>query len=184
MSDKNSNWEESGRAGLILGGISAAYILIEWGLGSMSAGSAGVKIVANMLNVLLWIAKFSVCLYLMRFFMLRHSKTNPDEDNSAIFRFGAKVAFLSSIIYSAIYLAYTLFLAPDIFSQAIDMLRDNPMMDAASLEKMEEMIPRMPSISFFVNFIYCWLFGTILSAIFSRNIPSRNPFENDNTDNQ
>ena len=34
----------------------------------------------------------------------------------------------------------------------------------------------LPSFSFFVNLIYCWLFGTVLSAILSRNIPSRNPF--------
>ena len=40
----------------------------------------------------------------------------------------------------------------------------------------EEMIPRTPTIMFLVNFLYCWLFGTSLSAILSRNIPSRNPF--------
>ena len=38
------------------------------------------------------------------------------------------------------------------------------------------MIPRLPTFSFFVNLFYCWLFGTVLSAILSRNIPSRNPF--------
>jgi hypothetical protein len=34
----------------------------------------------------------------------------------------------------------------------------------------------MGTVSFFTNLIYCFLFGVVLSAILSRNIPSRNPF--------
>lgn len=184
MSDKNSNWNEAGQAGLVLGGVAAAYIFIEWGLSLIPGEGAGIKILTSVANVLLWAVKFGLCLYLMRYFMLRHSNSNPEEDNSAIFRFGAKTALLSSLIYSAAYLAYTLFIAPDMFSQAVDMLRDNPLMSGDSIEMVEEMLPRMPSISFFVNLIYCWLFGVILSAIYSRNIPSGNPFKDNDTDNQ
>ena len=57
------------------------------------------------------------------------------------------------------------------------------MFPAESLEAMEEM--NLGTISFFTNLIYCFLFGTVLSAILSRNIPSRNPFadfrQNDNS---
>ena len=52
------------------------------------------------------------------------------------------------------------------------------MMDSATLEAVEEMIPSMPTYAFFGNLIYCTLYGTIVSAILSRNIPSSNPFEN------
>ena len=89
-------------------------------------------------------------------------------------------ALLSAMLYSAFYLAYVSFIAPDTFSQALDILADNPMMDSNSMSAVEEMIPRMPTISFFGNLIYCWLFGTILSAIFSASIRPQNPF----TDNQ
>ena len=50
------------------------------------------------------------------------------------------------------------------------------MVDANTMGQMEQMIPQMPTFSFFFNLIYCWLFGTVLSAIFSRNIPPQNPF--------
>ena len=43
---------------------------------------------------------------------------------------------------------------------------------------LEEMLPKLPTITFFSQFIYCWLFGTVVAAIFSRNIPSSNPFDN------
>ena len=46
---------------------------------------------------------------------------------------------------------------------------------------------KMPVIAFFSNFIYCFLFGTILSAILAPNIVKddpfaggKNPFSNDN----
>lgn len=75
-------------------------------------------------------------------------------------------------------MAYITFIDPDIFAQSLDILRDNPMMDSATLEAVEEMIPSMPTYAFFGNLIYCTLYGTIVSAILSRNIPSSNPFEN------
>ena len=56
------------------------------------------------------------------------------------------------------------------------MFEDNPMMDSNAMSMMEDMIPRMPTISFFINLIWCWLFGTVLAAIFSRNVSSKNPF--------
>ena len=85
-------------------------------------------------------------------------------------------ALLSALLYSAFYLAYTSFIAPDTFDTALEILRDNPYIDSNSMEQVEEMIPRMPTIAFFMNLVYCWLFGTVLAAIYSRNIPSQNPF--------
>ena len=41
---------------------------------------------------------------------------------------------------------------------------------------MDGMMAKLPNVMFFVNLFWCWLFGTVLAAIFSRNIPPRNPF--------
>ena len=34
----------------------------------------------------------------------------------------------------------------------------------------------MPQVMFFSNLVYCFLYGTVLSAVLSRNIPPRDPF--------
>lgn len=177
MNEKNSIWEHAGKAGLVLGGVSIAYMLCTMLTGKL-AENAGryLSLLLGLVNFLLWAAKFAACIYLMRFFMLRFSKADPTADNSRVFRFGARTALLSALLYSAFYLAYVSFIAPDTFEKALDLLQDNPYLGASEMETVEEMIPRLPSFSFFVNLIYCWLFGTILSAILSRNIPSRNPF--------
>ena len=73
-------------------------------------------------------------------------------------------------------MAYVSFIEPDTFEKTLEMLQDNPMLGAAQMDSLEELIPRMPTLSFFVNLVWCWLFGTVLAAIFSRNIPPQNPF--------
>lgn len=172
---KNSMLEQAGKAGLVLGGVSIAYMLLTMLTGK--AAENGPAILLGLVNILLWVAKFLGCIYLMRFFILRFAANDPEADNSRAFRFGTLTALLSALIYSAFYLAYVSFIAPDTFEEALSALTDNPMLDSNTLTAVEDMIPRMPTISFFVNLIWCWLFGTILAAIFSRNISSKNPFD-------
>ena len=176
MEDKKSIWNSAGSAGLILGGIGVAYILLNWAL-SLIATNGVAGILASVGSILLWVVKFGACIWFMKFCMTRYSDSNPEANHGEIFKFGMLVALLSAIIYSGAYSAYLIYLAPDQLESALDMLRENPMLDANSLKMVEQIIPKMPTISFFMNIVYCWLFGTVLSAIFSRNIPSSNPFE-------
>ena len=174
MNEKKSIWESAGKAGLVLGGISVAYMLITMLTGKLAGN--GPAFLLGLLNVVLWIAKFAGCIYLMRFFILKYAADDPTVDNSRAFRFGMLTALLSALIYSAFYLAYTSFIAPDIFEQALETLQDNPMFDESMMSEIDELMPKMPTFAFFGNLIYCSLFGTILAAIFSRNISSSNPF--------
>ena len=175
---KNILWEHAGKAGLVLGGVSILYMLITM-LTGKAAEAGNAVFLMSMLNLLLWVAKLAACIFLMRFFMLKFSQADPTADNARVFRFGMAVALLSALLYSAFYLAYVSFIAPDTFEQALTVLEDNPMFDSNSMSMVEDMLPKMPTISFFANLIWCWLFGTILSAIFSRNIPPKNPFASD-----
>lgn len=180
MTDNKTIWNQAGNSGLIMGGISIAYLLLSW---LLSLISTKIPVLAGLVSVLLWVVKFGGCIYVFKLLLKQFSARNPEADNNSVFKFGMVVALYSAILYSAAYLAYTMFIIPDQFEQMIDTFRDSPLMDSNSLEAMEQMLPKMPTIGFFVNLIYCWLFGTILSAIFSRNIPDSNPFKN-NIDEQ
>ena len=175
MTDKKTSWEAAGRAGLVLGGICIAYVLLGLLFTKMAgSGTAGI-IVGNILSMLIWAAKLVACIWLMKVFMVKFSKANPDADNSDTYRFGVKTAFLSALVYSAFYL----------LEESVAMLADNPMFTSDMMDQVESMLPKMPAISFFSNLIYCTLFGVIVSAIFARNIPSRNPFaDTDSADEQ
>ena len=51
-------------------------------------------------------------------------------------------------------------------------------------ELMETYMEKLPQITFFSNLIYCTAYGTVLSFILSRNIPSRDPFADYKPDQQ
>ena len=173
MDDKKSFWSQAGRDGAVLGGVSIAYMLIGWGLGKLGLSSQVASGLANVFSFLLWGAKFFICIMLMKRFLSLHAAAQ----GWRVFKYGAAVAFLSALIYSAAYLAYLLYLEPSLISLTFEMMRESPMMDAGTLSMLDSLQPKMPGIIFFVNLGYCTLFGTILSAILSGRIERQNPFE-------
>lgn len=178
MADKKKLWNSASTAGLVLGGVSALYLLITGFTGDIPASGGFNAILIGILNAALWLVKLVACIYLMKFFMKKYSDENPKVSNNGTFRFGSLVAMLSSLVYSGFMLLDFHFIHPDIFDEALEVVAETSEMNSASIEAMEEMVGMMPNYTFFMNFFYCWLFGTILALIFSRNIPSRNPFEN------
>lgn len=183
MTDKKSLWDNAGKAGLVLGALCVAYIAVTSFSAKLGTDSKMVAMLISLLNTCLWIAKFVGCIVLMKYFMKKYAASDKQITNADTFRFGSATALLSGLIYSAFYLAWVLFIQPDSFQAAFDMIIQNSGLDPDMFSELENMLPKMPLISFFSNLLYCWLFGTVVSAIFSRNIPSRNPFEN-NIDEQ
>lgn len=183
MQDKKVNiWADAGVPGLVLGGISIAYLLIN----SYTTGLTGKGFAAFLigtLNFLLWAGKLALCIWLLRSYILHFSEQNPSEDRRRVLGFGVAAAFLSALLYSVFYLAYVLYINPEAISASFDavMQQYSSMMDPATVEAMENLRSDMPVATFFTNLIWCFLFGTILSAIFSRNIgpDSDNPFKDE-----
>ena len=63
-------WDSAGKAGLVLGLVSCAYVIITFFLAKLS-GSTGTAFLVVLLNFLLWAAKFGGCIYLMKLFMTK-----------------------------------------------------------------------------------------------------------------
>lgn len=60
MNDKNSFWNQAAKAGLVLGGVSALYLMVTYLLGLINS-SGFVKILLSVVGALLWAAKFAAC---------------------------------------------------------------------------------------------------------------------------
>lgn len=179
---KKSIWDRAAKSGLIFGIIASAYMFITQFL---SAGSLPA-ILQMAVNALLWILKFAGCIWLMMFYMKKLVKDYPEAGNSSTFRFGCITAALSALIYAAVSFANYAFISPDFLSGQMDAVMQQmaPLMDSNTLAETEKMIDNMPQITFFSNLIYCFIYGTLLSAILSRMIPSRDPFADYKPDEQ
>lgn len=176
MNEKNTFWQHAGKAGLVLGGVSIAYLVIT-SLTGLLAAKIGGNFLISIFNFILWLAKFAGCIYLMLFFMRSYASSRPAGTGASPFVFGMTVAYLSALVYSTAILIFISYIAPDALSEAFDAMRENPMMDSNGLAFLDSLEARKESFVFIVNLIYCTLFGTIVAAILSGSVQSKNPFE-------
>ena len=167
-------WEEASKAGLALGLVSTAYLFIT----TFLAGAEMSAFLNMALSFLLWAVKFAGCIWLMLKFMRRFAARNTEADNSSTFRFGVITALLSAVIYAAASFANIAYISADMYAEQMNMLMQQmaPMMDSNTMAEMDKTMQNLPQLTFFSNLIYCFIYGAILSAILSRNIPSRDPF--------
>ena len=169
-------WDAAGKAGLALGVTSSVFLFISHALADIQMPGFLLTIA----NFLIWALKFGGCIWLMVFFMKKFADENPEADNSNTYRFGMATAFLSALIFAAVSFADIAFISADTYAQMKELAQQQmgSLMDSNTATAMENMFNNLPQYMFFANLIYCFLYGTLLSGILSRVIPSRNPFAN------
>ena len=174
-------WNSAGKAGFALGLVSSAYLFVNQWVASLST-----PVISGLLSFVLWAVKFGGCIWLMMFFMKKFVAENQDAVNSDTFRFGVVTALLSAVVYAAFSFANTAYFSADMIAENMDTVMQaySQFMDSNTMAQMDKMMTKMPQITFFSNLIYCFIFGTILSLILSRNIPNKDPFANYKPDEQ
>ncbi len=179
---KRNMWNGAAKAGLALGGVSSVYLFATQFMG----GAELPAFVNLLLNGVLWVAKFGGCIWLMMFFMKKFAAENKGADNRDTRRFGIIAAFLSALVYSAVSFANVAFISADMFNEQMGIMMQQlaPMMDSNTMAEMDSYIENLPQLTFISNLIYCFIFGAVLSAILSKNIPSRDPFADYKPDEQ
>ena len=179
---KKSLWNHAGTAGLLMGLTSTASMfagqyLSRLRLSEMMTGITGLAV---------WAAETGICIYLMVIFMRKFAAANPSADHTSIFKMGMATACLSALVYSAASFANIAYISADFFAEQYQILMQQmaPMMDSNSKDMLAKMLEYLPQITFFSNLIYCYLFGTVVAALLSRNIPSKDPFADGRPDEQ
>ncbi len=175
--NKKTLWNEAGKVGIILGAICIGASLLTLASGFLGGGTM-VKFLVSVLGFIIWAAKFGGCIYVMLNAMRKLVANYPEAGNRDTYILGTESAFLSALIVAAFSMA-TVMLSPDSTKAAFDTVLSqySSVMDSNSMEAMDSILDNLPVISFFSNLIYCFVYGWILSAILSRRIPSRNPFD-------
>ncbi|MBQ9475834.1 MAG: DUF4199 domain-containing protein [Bacteroidales bacterium] len=167
--------------GLVLGAVCISYELLN-----LLCGGITRPLLAGTVGVLLWLLKTGGCLYLLFFFLRRYAETGEGGGFQPVYRCGLAISFLSALVYSGFYFAYTMYIVPDLFDKALDLFIStySSALSADSLDTLENIRPDLPLISFVSKLIYCFVFGAVLSAVYARRIAVRNPFNEPTSDEQ
>ncbi len=150
----------------------------------MAIGATGF--ISSALGFILWAAKFVGCIKLVKYVMIKFASANPSATNSDIFKLGTLMAMLSALVYSVVAVADILYIFPEYYQGVYAAMIEeySQVLPAASVDEIKEVLLNAPKITFVGTFLYCFLFGTVLSLILSRNIPPQNPFSNYKPDEQ
>ena len=177
MKDTLSNgasWNEAAKAGLYFGAISSAYL----GLTELIQ-LVGSAVLQGFLTTVVWAGKLALCIWLMVFLMRKLVGKYSGVTNGDTFRFGVRTALLSALIVATVHALIMIFTPQETMDQTFNALTAQlaGQLDSNSLAMMDSFKENMPTLTFFSELIYCFVFGLILSLIVSRSIPSRNPFD-------
>ena len=169
---RTNMWNIAARYGLVLGVIASIYSLSTTLMADLENSAMLVRLITG----ILWTAKLVGCIWLMRYAMVSYVKSSDKISNT--FKLGVTTAVLSALVFAAFTFANISYISADLFDLQMEqaMTQIAPMMDSNSRAMVDTVLQNMPQISFFSNLIYCSMYGIVLAAILSRNIPSKDPF--------
>jgi len=168
-------WNKASGAALALGAIPIVAAFASMLLGQLTGSSVLINVIRGFIAFIIWAAKFAGCIYLMNFFMERVRKSFSGVTKSDLFKFGSAIALLSALIVAAYQLIDVVYIEPEKVNMVKEMF-NSPMyakLDANSIEALNSMAAYFPQITFFSNFIYCTIYGVVLSSILAGRLVSK-----------
>jgi hypothetical protein len=163
--DNKTLWNEAARVGMVFGLFSSACL----GLKEASA-LTGSTFVVTAAAIILWAVEFFGCILLMKKYMLDEIQKHKGMQQVELYKFGKRVALLSGFILAVVDALIVSFIPDDTLAATLnETVAAMPAgMQANAEESMALMMDKFPLFTFLGQWLYCFLYGTVLSAIMSR----------------
>ena len=167
-------WNDASRVGIVFGLFSSACL----GLKEAAALTESTFLVALAATVL-WAVEFFGCILMMRHYMRAEVQKYEGMQQRDLYKFGRRVALLSGLILAAVNAFAVSMVPPETMEETLTAVASSMPggMQAEAQEQMSSMLDRFPLYTFFGQWLYCFLYGSILSAIMSRQVIMRSIFD-------
>lgn len=169
---KSNRWNNAAKYGLLLGLIPSAYLFISHL--QLNLNLSGTF--ASFLGLLFWVAKFVGCIALMKYAMKNFACANTEAKKSDLFKLGALMALFSAFVFAVVTVADQVYIFPEYYQNmyAAVISEYSKVLQPQQVDELKAVIVDAPKYSFIGTFIYCFIYGTILSFILSRTILPKN----------
>ena len=163
--DNNILWNEAAKLGAYLGAVSVGCLALkEW------AGVSGSTFLITAASVVLWALEFFGCILLLKNGMLALRDRYEDMKMADTYRLGRRAALLSGLLLASAQALFIMKMPETEMSAFVDQLTAALPASTATRDEVEGMMDKLPLITFFSQWIYCFLYGTVLSSLLSRYI--------------
>ena len=187
--DNKTLWNEAGRVGFVFGGFSSLCLVLK-----MGATLTGSTFLTQAAAIILWAVEFFGCILLMKKYMLDLRDKFDGVTMVDTYKFGRRVGILSGLIFAAANAILVMNTPQETMTSLVSQLSASlSSFGSLSEDEVGRLVDKLPLYTFIFQWIYCFLYGSVLSAIMSRYIFARDIFqqdggnredENDTVDNQ
>lgn len=185
--DNTTLWNEAAKAGALLGLVSVSCLVLK-----ELAGMSGSAFLEQAAVVILWSVEFFGCILLMKKVQLDLRDKYENVKMEDTFRLGRRAAALSGLLLASAQALIILYMPQETMDNLVSDISQAMSMTSSQKEQVEGMLDKMPLYTFVFQWLYCFLYGTVLSSIMSRYIflqklfggPFDGPQDNDNTPDQ
>ena len=172
--DSKTLWNEAGKTGLVFGLFSSVCL----GLKEASA-LTGSTFLVQAAAIILWAVEFFGCILLMKKYMLDLRDKYEDVTMIDTYRYGRRIGLLSGLILASVDAVLIMNIPQETVSSVMNDLSSSVTAQLGSNydTAVEQVVDRLPLYTFIVQWLYCFLYGSLLSAIMSRYIFMQNYFQ-------
>ena len=163
--DNNAVWNEAGKGALYLGGLSVLCLSLK----EVSALS-GSNFLITAASVILWVVEFFGCILLMKRSMLDFRDKYEGVQMTDTARLGRRMALLSGLLLASAQALFIMKMPQEEMNTLVDQLSTAMSMGASEREAMDGVLTKLPVYTFVFQWLYCFLYGTVLASILSRYI--------------
>lgn len=161
--DNNTIWNEAAKAGAWLGAVSIGCLLLKEG-----AVLSGSSFLIQAATIILWAVEFFGCILLMKKLMLDMRDRYEGVKIEHTYTLGKRAALLSGLLLASAQALIIMRMPPEAIDDMLSQFTGS--LTAAQKESVEGMMDSLPLITFIFQWLYCYLYGTVLSSILSRYI--------------
>jgi len=163
--DNNTLWNEAAKAGAFLGGTSVGCLALK-----ELAGMSGNNFLITAAAIILWAVEFFGCILIMKNVMLALKDRYEGVKMEDTYKLGRRAALLSGLLLASAQTLFILKMPEADMNDFVNQLSTALPMGASDREAMEGMMDKLPVVTFITQWIYCFLYGTVLSSVMSRYI--------------
>ena len=163
--DNTALWNEAAKAGILLGLVSVGCLVLK-----ELAGLSGQAFLVQAATVILWAVEFFGCILIMKSQQLNLRDKYEDIRMEDCFRLGRRAALLSGLVLASAQALIILYMPQESMDTLVDQISQAMSMSSSQMEQMEGVVARLPLYTFVFQWVYCFLYGTVLSSILSRYI--------------
>ena len=163
--DNTALWNEAAKAGALLGLVSVGCLLLR-----ELAAVSGVDFLVTASAVILWVVEFFGCILLMKKAQLDLRDKYEDIKVADTFRLGRRAALLSGLVLASAQALVVMYMPRETMDQLVSAVSESMKMTTSQQEEVSGMMDRLPVFTFIFQWLYCFLYGTVLSSIMSRYI--------------